>query len=343
MYLCFDQHRRATNPIQLDLRMRVCRRVVHLRHQAAVRSHLAVPLQQDIVFAHLVSHFLCRRAVDPIVEVVLADCRGFGVLVVVALEAVGHDDGDVVVGQVLDEGRGRLDNVGVEPQDPRCGRAHGGEEEGVACLGHGGPARLLVLHFVPLFFELGLEGGLGVLAQDGDGGKALGFGAGLRLCDLGLERGVGCVAFFCLGYYEAEGYQPMGVAELCEVVPVFLVELRHWRQDQHGLLILNGCPRGGEVVHVVVYDGRRCLRCVRFRLSEGQRWRRERIRGRLPCAAVLANDGGVIAGEEEDEEAYAQDGCEHDGDGIRAPEGARHGDGRVRKEANRGCQKWIVL
>lgn len=246
---------RAAHAIELDLRARVGRRVVHHCHERAVGGHIVVALEQDVVLAHFGSHLLRGGAIDPVVVVVGANGHGLLLGVVKPLEAVGGDDGRVVVGEVLDDGGGELDDVGVEPEDPRGGRAEGGEEEGVARFGHGGATSLLVLHLVALGFVLRGEGVFGVLAEDGDGGEAAGFGAGLGLGDLLLEVGVGLVAFFRLGDDEAEGDEVVGVGDLVQVVPVALVEAGEGREDEDLLLVLGGGARLRDVVHVVVLYG----------------------------------------------------------------------------------------
>lgn len=109
-------------------------------------------------------------------------------------------------GEVLDQIGGRLDDVGVEPEDPRGGWAEGGEEQRVAGFGHGGAADLLVLDLVPFGFVLGLERGVKVLSEDDDAFEPVFFRARL-LCfgDLLLEFGCGGVALLCLGEDEAQG------------------------------------------------------------------------------------------------------------------------------------------
>jgi hypothetical protein len=320
MYLCLDEQGCAAYTIELDLGRGVCRPVVHLGHQAAVCRHLCIALKQDVVLAHLVAQLPCGWAVDPIVVVVWADVVRFLVFAVVPLEAVGRNDGHVVRSKVLDEGRRRLDNVGIHPQDPRRGRAHGRKQQRIARLGHGCTAGLLVLHLVPLGLELALQRVLRVLAEDGHGGEAPSLGPRLCLGDLCLQRGVGGVALLRLRYYEGQRDEAVRVVQLGQVVPVLLVEARHGREDQDRLLVLDGRLRVGQVVHVVVDDRGSRVRSVRLGLAEGQRRRRQRVGRRL--AAALANGGRIAAGEEEDEKAYAQDAGEDNGDGIRAPKRA---------------------
>ena len=169
---------------------------------------------------------------------------------------------------------------------------------------------------------LRLQGHLGVLAQDGDGGEALGLGARLGLGDLGLQGGVGGVALLGLGDDEAQRDEAVGVVELHQVVPIAFVEARQRGEDQHRLLVLDGGARGGDVVHVVVHHGRRGLGRVGLGLAEGQCGRRQRARGGVAGARLLGEGRPIAAGEEEDEEADAEDGSEHEGDGIRAAERA---------------------
>jgi hypothetical protein len=95
-----------------------------------------------------------------------------------------------------------------------------------------------------------------------------------------------------------------------------LIESRHRRQDENGLFIFNWCPRCGQVVHIVVDDWRRRLGCVRFRLSEGQRWRGQWVRRSLSCPSASANRGRIAAGEEEYDKANAQNARKDNRDGI---------------------------
>ena len=268
VHLSLNQQRGTTHTIELDLGAHVGRSIVHVGHQTAVRRHLRIALEQNVVLAHFSAQLPRSGAVDPVVEVVRALRHGLLVLVVVALEAVGGDDGHVVGGEVLDERRWGLDDVGVHPEHPGCGGAQSGEEQRVARLGHGCTASLLVLHLVALGLVLRLQGDLSVLAQDRDSSEALALGAGLGLGDLRLECGVGGIALFGLGYYEAERDEVVGVAELQQVFPVAVVEARQRCEDQDGLVVLHRGARGCDIVHVVMHDGRRGLWSVRFGLAE---------------------------------------------------------------------------
>lgn len=89
------------------------------------------------------------------------------------LEAVGDDNVFVVHGEVLDECWWSFDDICIKPEDPCNIGTEGGEEEGVAGFGHGGPSGLLGRHCVPVLFVLGY-GGVKVLSEDMDGGEAVG-------------------------------------------------------------------------------------------------------------------------------------------------------------------------
>jgi len=268
VYLCLDKQSGTTYTIELDLGLGVRRRIVHLSHEAAVGSHLGITFQQNIIFAHLRSKILCCGTVDPVVEIVFPNIHSLLFFVVVSLEAVGDNDGHVVVGEILDQGRRGLDDVGIHPQNPRGCGAQGCEQERVARLGHSRPSCLLILHLVTLGLALRLEWGLGVLTEDSDGGEAVLLGSCLCLGDLCLQRSVCGIALLCLWYYEAQRDEVVWVAELEEVVPVLLVELCQRCEDEDRLFVLDWRARVGHIVHVVMHDGRRGLWSVCFGLAE---------------------------------------------------------------------------
>lgn len=209
----------------------------------------------------------------PAVEVVRADILRSLLFVVISLEAVGHNNLLVVASKVLNKRRRCLDNIAVQPEHPRSRRAEGGEEEVVARAAHGCPALFLVGEGMAL--RLGLrDGGLVVLALDGDGREAVLVGRRLRLLDALLQLAVGFAAFFALGDDEAKRDQVVRVAQLDEVVPVFLVEARERRENQHALAVADRVGCGGDIVHVVVDDRRRLRDLIWVLLLEGQRRRR---------------------------------------------------------------------
>ena len=219
---------------------------LHIGHEGAVGGEFFVALKQQVVGRHLRGELLGRLAVLPAVEVVRA-LSGLAGVVLIALVAVGHDNGLVVRREVLDErGRG-LDDVAVEPEHPRRVGPQRGEEERVARLRHGGAPHLLILHLVPLRLVLRGQRRVEVLPLDDDPPELVG-AALLCLGDLGLQgRGSG-VALLVLGDNEAEGDELVGVAELQEVVPVVLVEAGHGRQDQDGLAVGDGVLGDGDMV-----------------------------------------------------------------------------------------------
>ena len=180
-------------------------------HQGAVGRHVLVAFEDDVVLGHFGGEGLGGAAVLPGVVVVGPDVRLAGVVVRVALHAVGDDDGFVVRGQVLDQGGRGFDDVGVEPENPGGGGAEGREQEGIAGAGHGCPPSLLVVHFVAFGFILGWDRGVKVLTEDGDAREAVLFGARLRLGDGGLESGGGGAALARLWNDEAQGNEMMWI------------------------------------------------------------------------------------------------------------------------------------
>lgn len=105
------------------------------------------------------------------------------IVIVVPLVAVRYDNRVIMTRQILDESGGSLDDICIQPEDPGGCRAEGGEEEAVPGAGHALAPSLLVLELVALFFILGLQRGLEVLAEDADAGEAGGDGPVLRLAD----------------------------------------------------------------------------------------------------------------------------------------------------------------
>lgn len=178
-----------------------------------------------------------------------------------------------MAGKVLNERRRRLDDVAVEPQHPGRRRAEGGEKEVVARAAHGCSALLLVGEGMALGLSL-RDGRLVVLALDGDGREAVLVGRRLRLLDALLQLAVGFAAFFALGDDETQRDQVVRVAQLDEVVPVFLVEARERREDQYALAVADWVGCGGDIVHVVVDHRRRLRDLIRILLLEWQRRRR---------------------------------------------------------------------
>ena len=214
MDFCFDEQRGAANAVQLYFLGRIGFPFLHhVGHKSSVCSHATVALEENLVRPQFLRHVPRRLRVDPIIEVVRPHRHSLLVLVEVALEAVRRDDRLVMGGQVLDEARRRLDNVGVEPEHPAGGGAHGGEEQAVAGLCHGRAPRLLVLELVPLVLRLRLQRRLRVLPQDRDAGEPLLLRARLRLLYLLLQSRGGCVALPAFGQDESEGDEFVGIGE----------------------------------------------------------------------------------------------------------------------------------
>lgn len=334
--LALDQERGAADAVERDdLVWLRGLRVGHIGHQGAVGGNFLVALEQDVVGLHVLGQFLGDLAIAPGVVVVGADVHGAGVGVVVALVAIGDDDGLVVAGEVLDEGGRGLDDVGVEPEDPRGAGAEGGGDEAVAGAAHGLAAGFLVGDFVALLLVLGLERRVEVLAEDGDAGEARVDGPGLGAGDGGLERGHGGIGLLGARGDEAQRDELVRVAEPDDVVPEARVEAGEGGEDEDVFTVCGGGARAGQVIEVVVHDGRRRAQAVVsdiFGLHEGLRGRRERVFGGILLPVVRR--GGVWGRrcrrrgrEEEEEESDGEQRGQQQRDGAGSPHGAdSHGE-----------------
>ncbi len=274
------QERCAADAVERNLFVENTALLRQVGHQRPEGCHLGVALQQDLVRTHLLGQLLRGGAILPVVEIVGALVHLLLLGVPEALEAVGRHDGLVVAGQVLDDGRRGLDDIGVKPQDPRCRGAQSREEQRIAGLGHGGPPNLLVRHLVALALVLRRKGRLNVLAQDDDALEPVLLEPVLLCLGDPLLQLLGrLVALLGLGQDEAESDQFVGVLKAEEVVPVGRVEAGHRGQKQDVLAVLEGVRCDGDIVEVVACDGRRLQLGTTGRLAEGRGGRRERMGG----------------------------------------------------------------
>lgn len=95
------------------------------------------------------------------------------------------------------------------------------------------------------------------MSEDSDAREPLFDGAGLCLCDGGLEGEGGSVALAGFRCYEAEGDEVVRVGEGEKIFPVLWVEAREGGEDEDGFLVGGGVGGGGEVVEYVMDYRRR--------------------------------------------------------------------------------------
>lgn len=162
------QQRRASYSVKRHLRINILPLLELIGHQCSVRWHLSVSLNEDVVWAHCLGKLPRLFAVLPGVEVVGALVGLLGIGVDEALEAVGYDDRLVMQRKVLDQRRRCLNDICVQPEDPRGGWAKGGEEERVPRPAHSCAADLLMLQLVPFSFILRRQWRREILALNDD-------------------------------------------------------------------------------------------------------------------------------------------------------------------------------
>lgn len=254
-----DQQRRAPYSIKWNYHALVALRggVGSFCHQCSIRRYVRITFEQYFVRPHLRRKVLRHRRVLPRIVVVGSNV-GFFVFVQVALVAIGDDDRLIVRGEVLNECRRGLDDVRIEPEHPRRGRADGCEEKRIAGSSHARASGSLILQLMPLPFVLTLDRRVKVLPFYRDACESLAFGARLRLCDRGLEGG-GCgIALTTLGGDEAKGDEFVRIRELKEIFPISVVEASQRGQDEDGFAVRDGVGRSSEVVEMVVDYRRGC-------------------------------------------------------------------------------------
>lgn len=177
-------------------------------------------------------------------------------LVVVSLEAVGDNEWLVERSEILDQCRRCLNDVGVQPQNPRSIRTKSGKEQRVASLGHDCAAGLLVLKLMTLAFILGHNGRLEILSQNDDTLEPFGFTAMLlRLVDKLLQFGGGLVALLGLGEDETQCDKFMRIAQSQEILPVARIKTGHGSQNKDVLPVLYRRGGDGDIVKVVMHNG----------------------------------------------------------------------------------------
>lgn len=158
-----------------------------------------------------------------------------------------------MTGKVLDQGRGSLDNVGVEPKDPRGLGSNGGEEKRVSCASHGGTAKLLGGQRVSVLLVLWGRS-VEVLSHNGDAVETVLLGTVLNLLDGGFKLCQRGIALARLGHDEPKLNQLMGVAKLQQVVPVLGVEAGKRGKKQDAFPVSFGVCGRRNVVQLVMSD-----------------------------------------------------------------------------------------
>ena len=103
----------------------------------------------------------------------------------------------------------------------------------------------------------------------------------------------------------------MRIAQLEQVVPVFLVKSRHWRQEKDDLPVFDGRDGGREVVEMIMHDGRNMTASFgdgALFSERGGGWR-ERVCGGLLVLFTSGGGGGGRRGEEKEECADCEEAC----------------------------------
>ena len=184
MNLCLHKQRSSANTIERRLLVDALARLMLLRHQQTVRSHLLIPLKNYLILPHLLCHLQRDFRIVPRVIVIRADA--LLPVILVPLEAVGHDNGAVVESKVLDDARRGLNNIRVEPKHPACLRPDGREDKRVSSASHRGAASLLRAQRMAVFLIL-QRGRLEVLSQDRDAMESIRLLPGLHTANRILE------------------------------------------------------------------------------------------------------------------------------------------------------------